>query len=348
MKPSLCAVIPVYNFANFLPETLDSIVLQSSAREIDILILDGASTDSTAVVVKKYAYYFPNIKYVRLNERGGIDRDMAASVAHASSDYVWLFSGDDWMLPGAIVKALELINGGNDLYLTRHLEWRDYEGDWVDWPTVSAESEMVFDLSDPIQRKDYFTRALTTEAFFSFIGGLIVRRATWQRVPLNERFVGSCWAHVARFFELMPTGLTVQPFFEPLVKRRPDNDSFSSDSVTKRYALTINGFTKIVDHFFGAQSHEAKEVRRVLRHEYHPLAMMLGKFLCAIDPERENGEVLDQLFKTLYGESSLECLRTRWNYARTTPARFRRWQPQLSAKYDLIKRGNPETDIKIS
>ena len=337
----LSIAIPVYNFAQFLPETLDTILTQPRAAEVEILIFDGASTDQTPQLVKKYCRYFSNIKYVRRPQRGGIDRDMAHSASAASGDYVWLFSGDDWMLSGAIEKALCVIEGGADLYLTRHLEWRYYEGDWIEWSTLAASEGEIFDLSDPLRRQDYFRRAQTTEAFFSFIGGLIVKRATWERVPLNEEFVGSCWAHVARLFELMPAGLTVQPILEPLVRRRPDNDSFGSSSVTKRYGLTSNGFTKIVDQYFGAKRFEAQHVRRVLRHEYHPLAMMLGKFLCAVDPEQEDGAALDRLFEKLYGEYSFECLRARWDYARTTPARFRRWQPELSKKFDALKAQAP-------
>ena len=55
----------------------------------------------------------------------------------------------------------------------------------------------------------YFMRAVNSEAFFSFMGGLVVKRSTWNRVSLNADFIGSCWAHAARFFELMKSGLSL-------------------------------------------------------------------------------------------------------------------------------------------
>ena len=334
MTYRLSITIPVYNFAQFLPETLDTILDQEGAKDVEVLIFDGGSTDHTPEVIAQYQNRHPNIRYVRRPQRGGIDRDMASSVTESSGDYVWLFSGDDLFLPGAIKKALTLIEGGADLYLTRHLEWRDYEKDWIVWPTVAAKDQTVFDLADPAARKEYFKKAQNTEAFFSFIGGLIVKKETWERVSINEKFVGSCWAHAARLFELMPNGLSVCVIENAYLKRRPDNDSFGSGSIVGRYRLTIDGFTNIADHFFGEKSLEAREVRRVLRAEYHPLAMQLGKFLCEIRPDREDRALIDRLFNKLYNEPTYACWRARFEYWLTTADRFRRWQPELSAKYE--------------
>jgi abequosyltransferase len=337
MPKKLSVVIPTYNFANYLPETLDSILTQLRVGEVEILILDGASSDETPAIIKKYQRYFSNITFVRLAQRGGIDRDMARAVTQASGDYCWLFSGDDLMLPGTLAKVLEKIESGEDLYLTRHLEWVDDRGEWVVWPTLNVTDEPVFQLSNDAERVAYFSHAENTEAFFGFIGGLIVRRAKWESVCINEEFVGTCWAHVARLFEIMPNGLTVKVLAEPYLRRRPDNDSFGSGSITSRFRLTIDGFLKIVDHFFGAQSFEAKQMRRVLRNEYHPLNMWLGKFLCLIDSEREDIALMDRLLAALYGDGTWNAWKVRFHYARVTPQRFRQWQPDLSAKFDAIK-----------
>ncbi len=52
MVANLSVCIPIYNFAKFIPETLDSILAQDGADEIEIVILDGASTDNTAEIVE--------------------------------------------------------------------------------------------------------------------------------------------------------------------------------------------------------------------------------------------------------------------------------------------------------
>lgn len=338
MSPNLSIVIPVYNFAHYLVQTLDTIVTQQRFQETQLLILDGASTDDTPRLIKHYQKYFPQIKYVRQKQRGGIDLDMSNAVKNADGKYCWLFSGDDLMLPGSLSKVLDKIQTGCDLYLTRHMEWVDDRAEWVLWPTVSVEEEKTFELSDRLQRQDYFLRAQNTEAFFGFIGGVVVRRAKWESRPINEHFIGSCWAHVARLFELIPTGLSVEVLKDPYLERRPDNDSFSSGSVVDRFRLTIDGFIKISDHFFGTQSFESQQIMRVLRNEYHPLNMLLGKFLCLIDPKTEDIILMNRLLTALYGGRSWNSLFLRYNYALTTPRRFRKWQPDLSAKFEAAKK----------
>lgn len=334
MTPTLSVSIPIYNFANFIPQTLDSIVSQEGGKAIEIVVLDGASTDDTPTIIESYRAKYPNIKYVRMPQKGGIDRDMAHSVTHASGDYVWLFSGDDIMLPGAIHRVLKEIRSGRDLYLCKHMEYVADLSKWLEWPTLAAPDGAVFELSDATMRLDYFSRAINTEAFFSFIGGLIVRRATWERVPLNEEFVGACWAHAARMFELMPGGLSVQILGGALLDRRPDNDSFSGGGMVKRYRLAIEGYHKIADHYFGHGSLEAFHVRRVIRGEFHPLAMQLGKFMCAINPEKESRDMMDALMRKAYCDFSFASLRAKLVYAMTTPKRFRRQQPELCARFE--------------
>ena len=180
-------------------------------------------------------------------------------------------------------------------------------------------------------------RLSDTEAFFGFIGGLIVKKSAWESVPINEKFIGTCWAHVARFFEIIPSGLSVKVLSEPYLRRRPDNDSFGSGGLVSRFRLTIDGFLSIVDYYFGPRSLEAQQMRRVLRNEYHPLNMWLGKFLCLIDPNKEDINLMDRLLNTLYNDKTLTHWKIRLTYARLTPQRFRKWQPSLSAKYDALR-----------
>lgn len=324
MSVRLSVCIPTYNFAAFLPETLESIFRQDRVGEATVLVVDGASTDDTPEVIARWRSTHPNLRYVRLAEKGGIDRDMALTVAQAESDYCWLFSGDDLMRPGALARALAEIESGHDLYLCRHNEFLGDIAQWVEWPTLRISEDAVFDLADPTTRRSYFRLAVNTEAFFSFMSGLIVKRASWNRVALDEAFVGSCWAHVARFFALTRDGLTVKCLTSVLLDRRPGNDSFAGNGTIQRYRLAIEGFHRLGDAYFGHDSVEAREIRRVIRHEYHLNVFLLGRLLCELDPERESKALLDHLFEMAYGDLTWSNLRTRLTYARTSSQAFRR------------------------
>jgi abequosyltransferase len=339
-KLSIC--IPIYNFGKFVSETLNSILEQDGAREVEIVILDGASTDDTGEVIRAFQKQHGNIKYFREPQKGGIDRDMATSVDRATGEYCWLFSGDDWMLPGALRKALTQIESGHDLYLCKHLEWISDRSEWIEWPTVDITEEAVFDLSDASARRKYFSLAVNSEAFFSFMGGLIVKRATWSRVPLNEAFVGSCWAHSARMFELISGGLTLKALTTPYLKRRPDNDSFASRGIVNRYRIAIEGFHGIADAYFGRESVEAFHIRRAIRCELHLDALLLGKFLCSLNPEVESRALMDHLVRTAYGDLSYNNLCTQFLYFVTPLSQFRRRQRTLCDKYEKEFGGHAE------
>ena len=132
------------------------------------------------------------------------------------------------------------------------------------------------------------------------MGTLVVKRSRWAAVPLNEAFVGSCWAHAARLFELMRTGLVVTYVPELLVDRRGDNDSFADRGVVNRYRIAIEGYHRIAAAFCDAGTTHAYHVRRVVRAEYGPRMFMVARIRCWQDPESESRELLDALARRAY------------------------------------------------
>jgi O-antigen biosynthesis alpha-1,3-abequosyltransferase len=317
--------IPVYNFAEFLPETLQSILSQARVENTEIVVVDGASTDNTPRIMREFCAKYPNLKYHRLPEKGGIDLDMAKAVELSNGEYCWLFSGDDLMSPGALQAVRKDIESGHDIYLLKHMECFKDMTPLMEYPVLEPDLPAVFELSDPAQRSDYFRRARNTEAFFSFMGGLVVKRATWHSVALNPDFVGSCWAHSARFFELMKRGLRVSYTARVGLSRRGENDSFSDKGLVNRYRIQVEGFHKLANAFFGPASNEAREVRRAVRTEFNRGVVMNLKVLCDARPQVESKQLLDHLVAMGYSDSGLPETVTKLLY---------RWLPiRLARRY---------------
>lgn len=306
-RPRLSVCIPTYNFGRFIRETLDSVLCQMCPG-VEIIVLDSGSTDDTPSVVQQLQHAHECLRYVRAEERRGIDRDMAEVVRLARGDYCWLFSADDLMKPGALTAVLSEIGTGHDVYLCMHsndsLTMQQVD---ASHPVLNLQEGRLFQLADADQQSKYFALALTTEAFFSFMGGLIVRKPAWDSVQLNEAFVGTCWAHVARLFELMTIGLTVKYLAKVLVRRRADNDSFASRGVVRRYALAIEGYQQLGAYFWGGKSDQALHIRRVLRREFRLGVFLNAKRICAIDPQVEDRQLLNQLFASVYSDPLVAC-----------------------------------------
>jgi len=307
--PRISICIPTYNFGKFIGETLASIAEQLT-DDVEVVVLDSASTDNTGEVVSTYQARFPQIRYIRNDYRGGIDRDMATVVEHAKGEYCWLFSADDVMRDGAISTVRKLLQSDDDVYLGVHSNNALDMAPLIErHPVLRLRREERFDLADPVQQLAYFRTAVTTEAFFSFLGTIIARRSKWISVSLNQKFVGTCWAHVARFFELIPGGLSVR--FVPIVllSKRGDNDSFRTHGLVKRLALAIDGYRSLAEHFWPADSEHAYHIRRAIRGDLTLRGLLSTKVLCARQPETESMELLEQLASRLHIDNDWSC---RW------------------------------------
>ena len=99
--PLLSICIATYNRAAYIGVTLDSIISQLT-DDVELLVVDGASTDSTEEVLHTYIKKSNRIRYIRLAAKGGVDQDYDKSIEFARGEWCWLFTDDDLLKPGAI------------------------------------------------------------------------------------------------------------------------------------------------------------------------------------------------------------------------------------------------------
>lgn len=303
IRLSIC--IPVHNFGSFLGETLSSILNQLTDDDVEVLVVDGASTDNTSEIVHEFQARHPQLKYYRLSKKGGIDVDMAKSVELAQGDYCWLFGGDDLLAVGAMQEVLKVIQTGYDIYLVRHANYTlDMQLRLNIHPVLDLQDDAEFDLSDQASRARYFSLAQTSEAFFSYMGGIVIKRSKWCSVPLSREFIGSCWAHAARIFELMAAGLSLKYLVASFVNKRGGNDSFLDKGIVNRFRISIDGYHKIAAVFCGADSAEAYHVRRVIRREFPVAKFLYAKMQCERNPKSEDQRLLDALVRKTYCDHS--------------------------------------------
>lgn len=60
MKPFISVVIPSFNKVKYIGKTLDSIIKQDYSN-LEVIIMDGGSTDGTLKIIEKYAKKYPDI-----------------------------------------------------------------------------------------------------------------------------------------------------------------------------------------------------------------------------------------------------------------------------------------------
>lgn len=94
--PLVSIIIPVYNVAQYLRECLDSAVGQT-LREIEIIVVNDASTDGAQPIIDEYAKKDPRIVSIvhEKNKRQGAARNSGLAVRRGK--YVMFLDGDDYL-----------------------------------------------------------------------------------------------------------------------------------------------------------------------------------------------------------------------------------------------------------
>ncbi len=248
IKLSIC--IPTYNFGLFIGETLNSIIDQAH-RDIEVIVLDGASTDNTQEIVTDFHNRHPWIAYHRLDAKGGIDKDIARTVEFARGEYCWLMSSDDALKPGAIRRMLDEIELGHDIYLCNRIECDRELKPVKDRLWLSQEvHDHVFTVSSKEELINYFGKSLSLGALFSFLSSIIVSRDAWNKAGYDERFTGSSYAHVFRLFSILLKGGSLKYIREPLILSRGGNDSFADRGQLHRLLIDLRGYVLLASHLF--------------------------------------------------------------------------------------------------
>lgn len=166
-KPLLTIAIPTFNRAWCLRELLPLLVdqLKDEAR-IELIISDNASPDDTPSVVREFVTRGLPIRYIRNDQNVGPDANFLQCFEQARGKYVWLFSDDDLIVPGALAKILNYCKAA------------EYDLIWVSSYSF-GESHMPRPLevrNDAVEILDAREYAKLVHIFFSFISGNIINK----------------------------------------------------------------------------------------------------------------------------------------------------------------------------
>jgi abequosyltransferase len=236
---------------------------------------------------------------------------------------VWIFSGDDLMRPGAVARVLSELGSGCDVYLLESMLCSFEMAPLQLHRMARVAAPRTFPLHDPAERRAYFGLALNTAAFFSFCSALVIRKERWDATPVDESYYGSCWAHAARVFGMLPSGLVVRYLPGPFLDKRGGNDSFNTKGYAHRFGIAVDGYHRIAEDFFGARSPEAFHIRRAVRAEQPWTAWLAAKAEIAETGRWEQVPLYNRLLRKQYGDPSLSGWAA-WAVCRLSPARLLR------------------------
>jgi glycosyltransferase involved in cell wall biosynthesis len=180
VEPQLSVLIPCWNAEDTIEATLRS-VLDERSVNLECVVVDDASTDSTAAVVEGIAVRDPRVVLVRLAENGGVSSARNIGLERVQGRWLTLIDADDQMVPGALARLVEVGVDRRARAVVGQQVWTDGRREWV---------------SDYYDRPDIRVAGRTSLAarpglvFYASPHGKLFARSCWDGLAFFGRVLG--------------------------------------------------------------------------------------------------------------------------------------------------------------
>lgn len=109
MMELLSVIVPNYNKQEFLSICLDSILKQTYPN-IEIIIVDDCSQDSSQMIIREYEKKYSNIRAIFLEKNQGVSHARNLGIEYAAGTYVTMLDSDDFYYnPEKLEKEMSLL-----------------------------------------------------------------------------------------------------------------------------------------------------------------------------------------------------------------------------------------------
>jgi GT2 family glycosyltransferase len=105
VAPLASVIVPTLNGAHLLPDCLDSLVHQSYSN-LEVIVVDGASTDDTAGLL---ARAYPDVRRLHLRRNAGFAGNVNAGLRAARGEIACLFNNDARAEPDWVAACVETL-----------------------------------------------------------------------------------------------------------------------------------------------------------------------------------------------------------------------------------------------
>lgn len=113
--PRLSVVIPAYNNADYIAQTVNSVLAQDYS-DFELIIADHSSTDETMAILETYAAD-PRVTLLSTPAGGGAPRNWTRVTDAATGELLKLVCGDDLLYPGALSAQVAAFDEVDDVVM---------------------------------------------------------------------------------------------------------------------------------------------------------------------------------------------------------------------------------------
>lgn len=267
MRPKISVIIPVYNTEAYVEEALQS-VMDQTLKEIEIIVINDGSTDSSLAIIEKMAAKDKRIQvYSQPNQGQSVARNVG--IEKATGEYIHFMDSDDTIYPETYEECYEKCESGQ-------LDFTFFDGDIL---YQQRHSRLCFDyirtsgIPDRIYTGDELleymlkTRTYRASPILLFIRTGLLKEQKLMFYPgiihEDELFAVKLYLYAQR----------VAPTFSILAVRRVRGDS----TTTRRYSYkNIEGYLTVFNQLNlyavqAANPYQKKVIRKYIRYTINPV-----------------------------------------------------------------------------
>jgi glycosyltransferase involved in cell wall biosynthesis len=191
--PLVSVVIPAYNAESFIDDALRSVLGQTYAN-LEIIVVDDASTDRTSARIAAYA---PRVHCIRdAHSLGSASAPRNTGIGHCTGEYITFLDADDILLPDRIEKQVEFLSSHPEVELV----FSDYRN---------------FSSTGPADRS-HFQTCLRLQQMLGDTPTLVLTSAEATALLAQENF------GISGSFMIRETILKLETGFEPMLRACED------------------------------------------------------------------------------------------------------------------------------
>lgn len=155
MKPKeISVIVPIYNAQLFLEETIQSLMNQTF-KDIEIILINDGSKDSSKQICEKYAKLDKRILVVN-KENGGLADARNAGLKVSTGKYIMFLDADDLFANDACENMYQAIEQSQADYVIGNYQMMDEDGTKWNHPAFDMEKYQDFLLSKNDYQKSFF------------------------------------------------------------------------------------------------------------------------------------------------------------------------------------------------